>query len=167
MFDGDTLAARTSVTPPKSDVRTSVAESVRVMAPVRISATVGLNTTLTEQLNAGRKFEQLVEVMRKSPLSTTRLKSTATVPTFVITICFDGLVRPTEVSGNTSDPGVIDSVLVAATPFPVSVSDRGLAAVLSRIVSMEGHAPVAAGVKLTLTVHDAPGFKLPQEVVAR
>src|SRR5947209_28853 len=89
-----------------------------------------------------------------------------TFPLFVSTTFWETVGNPTAVSRKTSEPGVIESVLVAATPLPVSATDRGLAAVLSTMVSVAGRAPVAVGVKLTLTVHDAPGLRLLQDVLA-
>src|SRR5580658_2198014 len=136
--------------------------SVNTMEPVRAPVAVGVNSTLTVQVAGGVRNDsvvQLVLVMWKSPLSTTRSKVTGKSPVFVTVIVSVLVVWPTAVSANTSELGVMVRVWAAATPVPVNVKVCGLRAVLSVMVTTPVRVPLAVGVKVTRAPQVAPGFK--------
>jgi hypothetical protein len=103
---------------------------------------------------------------RKSPLSNTR--SIVTLKSLVLVTCMVTfpLVAPTVVSGNDREGGSIERVAVGVTPVPVREKLCVPAGVLSASVTAPVRVPATVGVNVTLTPHEAPGFKASTHPVA-
>ena len=145
-----------------------VALSVMLMDADRAPATVGVNVTLIVHDALAARLLPHVVVRAKSPLLvpvTAMLLIVSDAPPVLLSVTVDAaLVVPTAWFANGRDVG-----LTVAMGLDVPVPDRltacGLPAALSVMLIAAARVPVAAGVNVTLIVHDALAARLLPHVV--
>ena len=140
-----------------------VALSVKVIAPVRVPAAVGLNEiwNVHGAASAAMLGHCANVAPAKSPLIAMLVNVTVVFPVlFTVTVCV-ALVVPTAWLANVNAVGETEIVPpVPAVPVPVNettaVCGVALPALVYVTVKVPGNAPVAVGAKLTLTVQLDP-----------
>src|SRR2546426_10251921 len=134
--------------------------SAMVMAPFRVPVAVGVKVTLMVQLAPAATLVPFLQVVpaagAKSPLGSTLVMVSMTVPPFVSVTTWVGLVvlrgwlpkLEFAVEGLTAGP--------AGGPVPIKLITWGLPPGLSAMMIAPGRGPTAVGAKLLLIVQIAP-----------
>src|SRR5438128_824484 len=125
------------------------ASSVIVSVPLRGPPAWAEKVTETVQLAAGLSDDGHWLLDEKSPLMLIPLMTRVSVPVLVKVIVFGALVVPTAWDPKLRLVG--STVMTGATPVPVRGITCGLPAAFSVTVSVPVLAPIAVGVKVTLT----------------
>lgn len=140
------------------------ASLVMTMLPLRAPAAVGVKVTLMVQLAAAARVAPQVVVLAKSPLMPMLAMFSVAPPLLVrVTVCA-ALVLPTFCEVKVSVVGLGDTP--GAKPVPLRAADCTTTPLLTTVTSPV-RAPLAVGVKLTLTVQVAPAAKVHPQVVVR
>ena len=132
--------------------------------PVRVPVARGLKNTLIVQVLPGARLVPQCGCLWKSRQSVPEVakpkgsrKLAATVPVLVsVTLC-EGLVAPTATLPKLSEAGEsFKTMLRVPLPVPLSGSLCGLPDALSTMVTLLDFVPGEVGVKVTLSVQEAP-----------
>ena len=133
--------------------------------PDRVPAAAGVKVTLMVQLAPGARELPQVLVSAKSPVIVIPEIASGAFPVFDSVALWAALVVPGAWLPKARLVG--ENVATGAAPVPVSDTPCGLPEALSATVSEPDRAPMAVGVKVTLTVQLAPEAReLPQVFVS-
>ena len=142
-----------------------LALSVIVMVPVRTPVAVGVNVTLIVQVIPAGTDAPHVFVSAKSPEPVIETIFSTRLPLFLSVIVLAGeLVVVTSWLPKSKLVGVRTATGAFAVPVPVSVANCGLLGSTSVKTSSADSADATEGVKVTLTVHEAPAARLAPHV---
>jgi hypothetical protein len=136
--------------------------TLKLRVPVRVEATLGVNTTLMLQDAAAANEAPQVLVCEKSVLAVMPVIETEPVWLFVIVTGLDALGVATGWLPKASEVG---DTVKAASPLPLKLAE-GLGPDPTVAVIVPGRDPVATGLKVTLMVQVAPAaIEAPQSLV--
>ena len=127
-------------------------------APEREPRTVGVKTTITEQLAPAARLVPQVLLSEKSPVAVIELIVKASVPEFVRLTTCPALDVPTVCAANITLTGL--NVAPGETPVPESATVSGEVLALSVIAIAPVRLPAAVGVKVTEMAQLAPAARL-------
>ncbi len=139
--------------------------SAMVMAPFRVPVAVGVKVTLMVQLAPAATLVPFLQVVpaagAKSPLGSTLVMVSMTVPLFVSVTTWVGLVVLRGWLPKLKFP--VDRLTAGpeGVPVPIKLITCGLPPALSVMVIAPARVPMAVGAKLTLIVQLAPAATLP------